>query len=185
MSTTDWQRYLLPGETLLWEGAPVRGVLHRPMIFVTALFGLPFLVVGLGLIVHGASELFAARRVWDVVLRLGLAAFGVPFAAIGAGLVFGLWYMSATAHRKVRYALTNRCAYVAKAYWNRSIETYPIRPESTIELIKGKQADTLWFQVFSDRDSDGTVSVKRCGFENIADGDDVYLLLRRIMSGEA
>jgi hypothetical protein len=108
----------------------------------------------------------------------------VPFTGIGALMVFGQWISAAEAHRKIRYALSTRAAYIAKSYRTRSIESYPILRSSASGLDKGRTADTVWFHVQSEKDSDGDRTTTRIGFDNIADGEMVFRLIRSLQTGE-
>ena len=180
-----WQDYFQPGETLLWEGTPKPGVHGKAKIIGLAIFGLPFLVVGVGTGVAGIRQLFFAQGWGDLGLGLFLAAFAIPFAGIGGVMVIGQWWAAAEAHKRLRYAVSTRCAYIAKSYWTRSVESYPILPGSALGLEKGRKADTVWFHVYTERDSDGDRSTSRISFDNIADGESVYRLLRSIQMGTA
>jgi hypothetical protein len=179
----SWQDYFQPGEALLWEGAPKPGVHGWPKIIGLALFGLPFLIVGIGIFVAGLKQTFSGGTWGTMGLGILFTAFSIPFAGIGAVMVFGQWYGAATAHHTIRYALSTRAAYVAKTRWKRSIESYPIVRSTASGLEKGRNADTVWFHVQSERDSDGDRSTTRIGFDNIADGESVYRLIRGIQTG--
>jgi hypothetical protein len=180
---TTWQDYFRPGETLLWEGAPKPGLHGLGKIIGLALFGLPFLVIGAGVCIAGLVMLFGAQSWQDAGLGLFLTAFGVPFAGVGMFLVFGQFYAARFAHQKVRYALSTRAAYIAKSWWARSIEVYPILRSTPTGLEKGRTADTVWFHVHSEKDSDGDRTLTRVGFYNIVDGDAVFRLIREIQTG--
>ncbi len=178
-----WQDYFQPGETLLWEGAPKPGVHGKVKIIGLALFGLPFLIAGIGVGVAGVGQVFAARGWGDIGVGLFLATFSLPFTGVGAVMVVGQWYAAAQAHAKVRYALSTRAAYVAKSLWTRSIETYPILRSTPTGLEKGRTADTVWFHVRSEKGSDGDRTTTRVGFDNIAGGEAVFRLIRSVQTG--
>lgn len=180
-----WQEFFQPGETLLWEGTPKPGVYGWPKIIALAVFGLPFLLVGLGALGSGGGTALSADDWSDFGLGVFLIAFSLMFVGVGGLMVFGQLYAAATAHRTTRYAVSNRCAYVAKSGWVRSIESYPILKSSALGLEKGRGADTVWFHVRAERDSDGDASTTRISFDNIAEGDTVYRLLRSIQTGIA
>lgn len=180
-----WQDYFQTGESLLWEGTPLPGVHGKGKIIGLAIFGLPFLVIGIGICVVGLKMLFGGPSWNDVGLGLFMTAFSLPFAGVGILLVFGQWVAAAQAHRRIRYALSTRCAYIAKSYWTHSLESYPILPSSALGLEKGPRADTVWFHVYTERDSDGDRSTTRISFDSIADGESVYRLLRSIQMGTA
>ncbi len=178
-----WQSYFQPGETLLWQGAPLPGVHGWGKIIGMALFGLPFLVIGLAFCGVGLKMLISGPSWNDTGLGLFLAAFSLPFAGVGVFLVFGHAYSAKTAHRTTRYALSNRAAYIAKSGWTHSLESYPILRETALGLEKHRHADTVWFHIRTEKDSDGDRTTTRISFDNIAEGDEVYRLLRSIQIG--
>ena len=176
-----WEDYFEPGETLLWEGRPMprRGI--TPGIIGLAVFGAPFFLAGLAM--SGGSLLWMfGIQVGQLKLGEGVFMFffGLPFLGIGAGMVLGPWYAMRHAHRKVRYALSNRRAYIASQWWTRKIETYPISKDGPLSLEGGT---TVYFHTLVGRDSDGDRTTEEKGFENIADAKDVYHLMRQIQDG--
>lgn len=177
-----WEHYFQPGETLLWEGAPKPGIYGWGKIIGLALFGLPFLVIGAGIGITGLGMVFGPTWM-EFGLGFFMAAFSIPFVGVGVGLVFGLWFAASQAHRRIRYAVSTRCAYIAQSWWTRKIESYPILADTALGLEKGRRSDTVWFHVRKEKDSDGDRSTTRISFENIADGDGVYHLLRRVQTG--
>ena len=179
-----WEDFFQPGETLLWEGAPRPGVHGWGRIIGMALFGLPFLVIGTGIMITGLGMMIGPTW-FDVGVGLFMAAFAIPFAGIGAFLVVGQGILAAQAHRRVRYALSTRCAYIGTSWVKPGLEIYPILKSTSVGLQKGRRADTVWFHVRSEKDSDGDLSTTRIGFENIADGDKVLSLIRGIQTGSA
>ena len=180
-----WEQYFQPGETLLWEGAPKPGVHGWPKIIGLALFGLPFLIVGIGVFVAGVRQMIVGGGWGDVGLGLFFTAFSIPFGGVGALMVIGQWWAAAEAHKRLRYAVSTRCAYIAKSYRTRSIESYPILKGTALGLEKDRGADTVWFHVRTEKDSDGDLTTSRISFDNIAEGDKVYALLRSIQTEQA
>jgi hypothetical protein len=180
-----WDSYFQPGETLLWQGTPKQGVYSWPKIIALAAFGLPFLLAGLGALGGGLHQAIHSNGLSDIGLGLFLVSFSLVFVGVGAVMVFGQWWGASQAHLRVRYALTTRCAYIAQSYWTRKIESYPILPGSALGLEKGARADTVWFHVTVEKDMDGDRTTSRVSFDNIAEGDKVYALLRSIQSGQA
>jgi heme/copper-type cytochrome/quinol oxidase subunit 1 len=180
-----WEDFFQPGETLVWEGAPKPGLHAWVKLIGMALFGLPFLVIGSGVCGMGLRMLFSGDG-WQLGgLGLFLTLFSMPFIGVGLFLVLGQVVASAVAHKRVRYALSNRCAYIAQTWVTRKIESYPILKSSALGLEIGRGADTVWFHVRSQKDSDGDLSTTRISFDNIADGEKVYRLLRSIQTGTA
>jgi hypothetical protein len=180
---SSWRDYFQPGETLVWQGAPKPGSHGLAKIVALALFGLPFLVLGIGICITGLGMLYGVQGWQDAGLGLFFTTFGVPFAGVGAVLVFGQAYAAHQAHRKIRYALSARAAYVAKSWWTRSIEAYPILRSTPTGLEKGRWANTVWFHVRSEKDQDGDRSTTRVAFDNIVDGESVFRLICAIQTG--
>ena len=173
-----WEDYFVSGETLLWEGRPERASGFSPGMLGLAIFGLPFLAVGVGL--SGAA--FLAFLGWssswiEAAGSLFLFFFGLPFAGAGIGMVFGPWYAARYAHRFIRYALSDRRAYIASHWWNRKMEVLKIAPNASVTIEAGH---SVFFHSTRGEDSDGDPVTKRRGFENIADAPKVYQLIRQI-----
>lgn len=181
-----WEAYFDPGEKLLWQGAPVSIVFPGfGGLFISA-FGMPFFLAGWGMMVVSIAGMFGVS--WDGFSGLGagifLFFFSIPFAVIGTGMVLGPWFSGPFSARRVRYALTDKRAYIAKNYYKRQMESYVISPGDPIELVQGRKADTVGFHVRHGRDSDGDRTTEKVAFENIADGEAVYHLIRKIQRGE-
>ena len=85
--------------------------------------------------------------------------------------------MHSRAHQKVRYALSNKRAYIATNWWSRKLEAIPILPSGTITLENGKD---VYFRTEVCQDSDGDRTTQRMGFENIEDAKEVYRLMRDV-----
>ena len=167
-----------PGETLLWEGAPVPGLHRRGLAIFLMIFGLPFLIIGIALFFYGLLQLHKAATVSDAGLALFTTAFALPFGGFGAVLVFGPLIEARTASRDIRYALTTRAAYVVRQGRFPSLKVYPILPDTALELEPGKRASTVWLHSRLERDSDGDLGTTKAGFENIAEGEKVFELIR-------
>ena len=176
--TPGWQGRLRPGETLLWEGAPVPGLHQRGKAIFLMIFGLPFLIIGVALFFFGLHRLTQAPTPSDAGLALFFTAFALPFGGLGAFLVFGPLVEARTASRDIRYALTTRAAYVARAGRFPSLKVYPILPSTALELEPGARASTVWLHSRLERDSDGDLGTTKAGFENIAEAEKVFLMIR-------
>lgn len=179
MTGARWEDYFQPGEKLLWQGAPLPGF-HAPtsMIFLTV-FGIPFLVAGVALSFGGLWALIVAESWGQRGISALAAVFGLPFLGIGLYLVIGQWWVLFAAPRRIRYALSTRAAYIAKHYWRRQMEIYPITAGMPLELRQGRVGDSLWFHSRTETDSDSP-STTRAGFENIAEGRQVLRLMREL-----
>lgn len=169
---------LRPGETLLWEGSPVPGLHQRDKAIFLVIFGLPFLIIGVAIFFFGLHRLTQAPTPSDAGLALFFTAFGLPFGGIGAFLVFGPIIEARTASRDIRYALTTRAAYVQRTGRFPSLKVYPILPQTPLELVPGRRASTVWLHAHRERDSDGDLGTTKAGFENIAEGEKVFAMIR-------
>lgn len=169
---------LRPGEIVLWEGAPVPGLHHPGKTAAMVIFGLPFLCIGAALLLYGAIHLPASPTLNDAGLALFLMLFSVPFGGIGAVMVFGPFIEARTNARDIRYTLSTRAAYVARAGRFPSLKVYPILPHTALELEPGRRAGTVWLHSRLELDSEGDLGTTKAGFENIAEADKVFVLIR-------
>jgi hypothetical protein len=176
----NWTAYLQPGERILWEGAPLPGIRNRARLVFLSLFGVPFFLAGLGGTAVAVGHIF-----WlgEVGLGLFTLAISLIFVGLGYTLVAHQWVEAARAHRTTRYALSTRAAYVARQSRKRALESFPILPATALELEPCDGYDNLWFHTRRERDSDGGLTTTRVGFEGIADGTEVYQLMRGIQTG--
>lgn len=181
-----WQDWFQPGEELLWEGAPAPGI-RNPIgnAFITV-FGIPFLGAGVFVSGLGLGYLFGFApgwNPWHLAIGVFLTAFGIPFIAAGAGMVFGPWLTEYLRPRRIRYAITQRNAYVASRMWGRKMEVLPIRPGVHIETEEHRDGTmSLWFHFDKYTDSDGDKQISKKGFEALRDGREVYRQIRNLQS---
>lgn len=169
---------LRPTETLLWEGSPVPGFHRRGQVIFLMIFGLPFLAIGVSLFFYSLLQLSKAPTLSDAGLAVFLTAFSLPFAAFGAFLVLGPIIEARATARDVRYALTTRAGYVIRTGQFPSLKCYPITPSTALELERGTRAGTVWLHARLERDSDGALDTTKAGFENIAEAEKVFAMIR-------
>ncbi len=169
---------LRPGETILWEGAPVPGFHQRRFTFFMMLFGLPFLVVGVALFGYSLLLFPRADSLPDGGNALVTMAFSLPFAAFGGFLTLGPIIEARATARDIRYVLTTRAAYVIRQGQFPYARVYPILPDTTLELEYGSRAATVWVHSRRERDSDGDLGTTKAGFENIAEAEKVFQMIR-------
>lgn len=169
---------LRPGETILWQGSPVPGLHQRGKAIFLMIFGLPFLLIGIALFFYGLLHLPKAETLSEAGLALFLTAFSLPFGGIGAFLVLGPLIEARTAARDIRYTLTSRAAYVQRTGRLPSLKVYPVLPATHLELVRGTRAGTVWLHARLERDSDGDLGTTKAGFENIAEAEAVFALIR-------
>lgn len=182
MTSEVWQSHFEPGERLLWQGAPEPGFEHPGKSLFLILFGLPFLIAGIGVLIYGLHRLTTATS--DAGLAVLAIVFSLPFIGIGAFLGLGPIIEALTASKRVRYALSTRAAYVARSCLARKVEVYPLLPPTTLELQKGKRADSVWFHARQEPSADGGFVTVYSGFRNIVDGERVFRLIQSIHDGE-
>lgn len=175
----DWEDYFHRHETLLWEGAPVPAMQVSVGMVFLSLFGIPFLAAGLFILSMGGAMIVAFESILGAGFGLFLMAFSLPFVMVGASLTIGIWILSYYTPQFTRYAVSSKRAYIAKSWWNHTMESYPIRRDSKLDLREGR-SDTVYFYAHQERDGDGGTNATRVGFENIADGAAVYALLRKV-----
>jgi hypothetical protein len=180
MTDAGWHSYLQPGERILWEGAPLPGVRNKARLGFLSLFGVPFFLIGLF-----GSAVGLRHAVWlgEVGLGLFTLAIALIFLFLGYTLVIHQWVDAARAHRTTRYAVSTRCAFIARKGRKRSLECYPVLPKTALELDHCDGYDDVWFHVRIEDGSEGGLSTTRIGFEGIKDGTEVYRLLRGIQTG--
>jgi hypothetical protein len=175
--TEQTQIPLRPDETILWEGAPVPGLHQRGATVFLMIFGLPFLIIGVGLFFYGLLQLHKSATLSDAGLALFTAAFALTFGSFGAFFVFGPIIEARTASRDIRYTLTTRAAYIQRLGRFPSLKVYPILPSTALELESGKRASTVWVHSRRERDSEGDLGTTKAGFENIAEADLVFRMI--------
>ena len=174
----SWADWFQEDEELLWEGAPKPGINHLARNLFFTFFGPPFLGAGFFSSGMGIGMIFDPSAI-NFAFGLFLVCFGVPFLAVGGAMVFGGWYADLRAHDLVRYALSNRRAYIATHWWKRNMEILDIRPEHPIEVTDGRN---VYFYTSNGVDSDGDKTTAKRGFENIADAETVYHLIRELQA---
>ncbi len=175
---SDWENYFEEGEVLVWSGAPKPGIrMTAPTVFLS-IFGLPFLFAGITVSVGGAMQFLGLRSWVDGGFGFFVFLFGLPFIAVGGALSIGTWVHASQKHNFVRYALSNRRAYIAKSWWRHDLSVYPIYKSSPVHLERDKTY-TVRFYKMREYDSDGDLITKEISFEHIADGKEVYALLRK------
>lgn len=177
-----WEDYFDPGEMLIWQGAPERRSRLTPTMIGLAIFGTPFLMAGLGVSFGGLAFMLGFDFGWAKAAGgFFMFLFGMPFMGAGAGMVFGPYYAQSRAHKYVRYALTDRRAYIASNWWKRrKMEVLTIARDAPVTIENDR---SVYFHTIVGTDSDGDRSTERKGFENIADAIKIYRLLREIQSG--
>ena len=140
----------LTGETILWEGAPEKGLLFMPQDW----FLIPFSLFWLGFSLFWEVSAIASTGSWM------MAIFGLPFVAVGLYLLIGRFLHRLLLRGKTYYIITDRSG-------NR-IRLYPARdlPPADIRIHRNGNGTILFYW-------DGSGTGHRTGIyfmlENIAD----------------
>ena len=95
---------VLPGETIVWFGAPPKGFRLRR---IDALL-IPFSIMWGGFAIVWESAVVIGHTPWFFKL------WGIPFVAIGVYLIAGRFLVDASLRAQMRYAVTDRAAYVIR-----------------------------------------------------------------------
>ncbi|WP_204115666.1 aspartate carbamoyltransferase catalytic subunit [Shimia biformata] len=166
-----WQGLLDPGETILWQGRPEPGISCGAGNIMTSAFGLVF--AGFALF-----WMIMASRAGGFFWMFGLIHFSV-----GIGLAFGPFLFGAYRRRHTWYTLTDRRGFVATdlPVVGKRLKSYPIDAGTVIDFLPGPPPSIHFAEEFR-RTKNGRRRVP-VGFERIADGTEVYKLMRGIQTG--
>ena len=114
-------RVLDSGESLLWSGAPRRGLLLRP----TDLFMIPFSLLGGGFAIFWEASVLRSNA--PPIFSL----WGIPFVLVGLYMILGRFFVDARIRAKTFYGLTSRRAIILSG---RNTNSLPLRTLSDISL---------------------------------------------------
>ena len=185
MTGESWQDFLSPGERLLWQGAPEPGIYDIGKRLLLSAFGTPFLGGGVMCLAFSLLSLGSGEGMASIGLGLFLAVFALPFLAVGLYLVALQWIEAMQTHKRIRYALSDRAGYVARRYWRRTLEVFPILPQTAVELAERRGVFTVWLHTRRQHDGDGDTTTEKLGFENIAEGREVFAIIRGLQTRDA
>ncbi|MGR3617576.1 MAG: aspartate carbamoyltransferase catalytic subunit [Paracoccaceae bacterium] len=167
-----WTGILDEGEDILWQGRPL------PSFSVTGPAKVFELLFGL---------LFAGFALFWMIMASqsggGFWMFGIIHFIVGIGGVFHAIGWSRFRHGRTWYTLTNRRSFIATELpvIGKRLNSYPITKSTALELVDATPP-SVYFASETRRTRSGTRRVQ-IGFEQIADGMDVYRLMRSIQTG--
>lgn len=173
MSDQDpWAGLLDPDEVILWQGHPKPGLtfdFSQPMLIVMGLFFMGFSIFWM----QTAAQ--AGGYFWT---------FGLIFFGIGFFNAIGVHFWKAYLRSKTHYTLTTKRGFVAtNALGRRRLKSYPIQPDTQLELIDGPYASVV-FATTRRRGKNGWYEVP-ITFERLEDGRDVLGLIRDVQKAMA
>ncbi len=169
-----WEGILDAGERILWQGRPAGGIRLRLPLMGGFLFGLAFAGFALFWMIMAAS---AGGHFW---------MFGLIHFSAGLGVALGPLIYDVIRRRNTWYTLTDRRAFIATdlPLAGRRLASYPIEPDTPIELVGGRPA-SIHFAETVRREGSSRARRIPVGFEAIADAPKVMGLIREIQKGAA
>ncbi len=165
--TANWSPYLEPGEAVVWEGKPRKGIQLWPGL-IWMILGVPLLIASYFLLT--TSPQIASDRL--TLETFALKTMGFVFLVLGVYLLVGEWIRVATRHRRIRYALSDRRAYIGVGG---KVEVVPLNGHD-IETKPAK--DGSGKVLFGIRDKWDKLS-PAASFDNIDDVEKVAALIRK------
>ena len=168
----DWRPFLATGEKIVWEGRPVPGFKVSKTSLLKSGFGVFFLLFSIFWVASAAG--MGSGRGGSGFFPL----FGLPFVAVGAYLTFGHFYWEKWKRSHTTYALSDRRAFIATDLFGKSLDSYPIEPDTVLTFEPGFPP-TVYFAEKHRRTKNGSYTVP-IGFERIDEGETVYRLLLTI-----
>ena len=104
----SFQRFLLPGEKLVWTGVPKQGLVFRTADW----FLIPFSLF------WTAFAVFWNWTVWSTNGPLFFKLFGLPFLIAGAYFVVGRFVLDARSRAQTSYAVTDKRVLISEKNGN-------------------------------------------------------------------
>jgi hypothetical protein len=99
-----YQRDLLPGEHIIWEGRPATGLIFRPM----DAFMVPFSLL------WGGFAIFWNVMVWVTEAPWAMRLFGLPFVVVGLYMIAGRFVIDSRSRARTRYLVTDQRVVILK-----------------------------------------------------------------------
>lgn len=173
MSHDPWAGILDDGETILWQGRPDGAVSLSVANVMTSLFGLAFAGFALFWMIMASQ---AGGFFW---------MFGLLHFSVGLGLAAGPIFWDAYRRRHTWYTLTSQRAFIATdlPLKGKSLDSYPITDDTPLSLVDGPPT-TIYFAAGLRRGSNGKKRHTKIGFERIAEGREVFRMMRQIQSDD-
>ncbi len=169
-----WQDFLFEGEELLWEGAPSTGL--RP-----TKFGIVFTVLG-ALIMYfaGPAAVRALSSGSGSSEALIIGGLAVVMFLLGLWMAVGIWLLDIRKRKATRYALTNKRAFVARAFAGRNMLTYAIKPHYRPLLLKGRTDEVTFGEEDWFDPKTGAKTKRAISFSQLKDGQAVYDIITKV-----
>ncbi len=120
-----------PGETLLWVGQPVQGVVLRG----SDIFMIPFSFL------WGAFAIFWEYSVITQGAPFFFIVFGIPFVLVGLYIMFGRFYVEAKQREKTFYGLPNERIVIASGLFRKKVKSLSLRTLTDISLSESSNGN--------------------------------------------
>ncbi|MDE3240229.1 MAG: aspartate carbamoyltransferase catalytic subunit [Paracoccaceae bacterium] len=174
MSDTGWDQILEPGERIVWQGRPDRGLHFDGFSPVQTIFGLVFAGFALSL-VHNGIGAMAEGGLGFLFPLVGLIFFGVGLNLAGAHYLVDVWKRGRTV-----YSLSTRRAFIATNFFGvKRLKSWQIDPSTVIDLKDGA------LQSVGFTGSRTALNAPRASFDYLDDAREVLVLMRKVQAGTA
>lgn len=117
---------LSSGESLIWSGAPRRGVALRP----GDAYMIPFSLLWGGFAIFWEANVLRMKGPNTAFMSI----WGIPFVLVGLYLIVGRFFVDARIRAKTFYGLTDRRAIIISGMFFRTINSLPLRTLTDISL---------------------------------------------------
>lgn len=181
---SDWNAFLMPGETVLWTGQPPQGLRLTSSDF----FLIPFSLAWSGIATPAGGAIMLKGITQPGLGSLVMIPFGGLFFFVGIHLLLGRFFVDRWIRRRTSYAITNRRAFIAvRSLFRRTLRTVALTPGAPIAVSQGRRSDISigvenhvssagsFFSRF--RNDEGSFT-----FEGLNDGECVYKLLLQVQN---
>ncbi|MEL6884507.1 MAG: aspartate carbamoyltransferase catalytic subunit [Pseudomonadota bacterium] len=171
--SAEWEGLLDPNERIIWQGAPT----SRLKIEWENAFHPLFFLFFTGFSVF-----------WMVMASLGggfFWTFGLLFFVVGFYNLVLIHFWKRFMRQNTFYTLTNKRAFIATqlSCGGRMLDSDPLGPDTKISCIEDAQP-SIHLASRTSNTTNGTTTIP-IGFDDIADGRDVYGLIRHVQDGTA
>lgn len=114
------------GESLIWSGAPRRGLVLRP----SDAYLIPFSLLWGGFAVFWEAGVLDTNGPNSAFMSI----WGIPFVLAGLYLIVGRFFIDARIRARTFYGLTDRRAIIISGVFSRTINSLPLRTMTDISL---------------------------------------------------
>jgi hypothetical protein len=181
----DWQSFLDADERLIWVGRPNSGLKLSKAGLVKSASGLPLFALALigTWLVSGPMRPEDGTAPSDFTRHLPLIA--VLFLAVAAYQMFAHYFLDAFRRGCQLYGLTNRRALIVSRLFSDSVKSVPIDRTTVLDYQPHANREaSIFFAYETRRREDDTVTLP-IGFEHVADGAELYRLMRQVQDNAA